>query len=235
KGPNLVKGINLEGLRVLGKPEDYGGRNPLDWKNQIIFIPLTTARQKLIGDPKLTWLNVKVREFSDISPVAEQIENILTQTHRGIKDFRVETMEKNLAEYRKVEQAFTLSLGGVAAISLLIGGIGIMNVMLASISERIREIGIRKAVGARDWDLFVQFVAESVAISFVGGLLGLLAGAGLIRLLTLLLKQSGLTPVLAPDALLIGFVFSVGVGVLSGLYPAIKAARMDPIEALRYE
>ena len=219
----------------LGKPEDYGGRNPMEWKNEIVFIPLTTARQKLIGSDKLTWLNVKVLNMADISPVAEQIENILGQTHRGIQDFRVETMEKNLAEYKRVEQAFTFSLGGVAAISLLIGGIGIMNVMLASINERIREIGIRKAVGARSWDLFVQFVAESMALSFVGGVLGLAAGAGLIRLMSMALKNSGMVPILAPDALMIGFIFSVGVGVFSGLYPAVKAARMDPIEALRYE
>ncbi len=219
----------------LGKPEDYGGRNPMEWKNEIVFIPLSTAQKKITGKEKLTWLNVKVLNMADISPVAEQIENILAQTHRGIRDFRVETMEKNLAEYQRVEQAFTFSLGGVAAISLLIGGIGIMNVMLASINERIREIGIRKAVGARSWDLFVQFVAESVALSFVGGLLGLAAGAGLIRLMAMALKNSGMIPILAPDALLIGFLFSVGVGIFSGLYPAVKAARMDPIEALRYE
>lgn len=219
----------------LGEPKNEKDRNPLEWKNRIIFIPLTTAQKKLTGKEELTWLNAKVLRFADVGRLAEQVENILLHTHRGIKDFRVETMEKELAEFKRVENAFTISLGGVAAISLLIGGIGIMNVMLASINERIREIGIRKAVGARDWDLFTQFVAESVALSFVGGLLGLLAGAGLIVLLGKMLAEYQMAPVLSADALVIGFLFSVCVGVLSGLYPAVRAARLDPIEALRYE
>jgi ABC-type antimicrobial peptide transport system permease subunit len=132
--------------------------------------------QKFNGHKKLTWLNVKARDADFLGSLAEQLQNTLLQTHRGIQDFRVETLEEMRAEFAKVENAFTLALGGVAAISLLIGGIGIMNVMLASINERIREIGIRKAVGARAWGCVVQFVAESVALSILGGSAG--AGCG---------------------------------------------------------
>jgi len=237
----LGTGIKINGhpFTVIGVLRHYelmhGDRNALDWKNRIVFTPISTIMQKFNGHKKLTWLNVKARDADFLGSLAEQLQNTLLQTHRGIQDFRVETLEEMRAEFAKVENAFTLALGGVAAISLLIGGIGIMNVMLASINERIREIGIRKAVGARAWDVFVQFVAESVALSILGGLLGLGAGAGLIRLLALVLKESGLEPAVSLDALLIGFTFSVAVGILSGLYPAVKAARLDPIEALRYE
>ena len=112
----------------------------------------------------------------------EQIENTLTQTHRGIQDFEIRTQDEQLAELKKLENSFTYSLGGIAGISLLVGGIGIMNVMLASVSERIREIGVRKAIGARSYDIFVQFLAEAVIISILGGLFGLAASVGLLSL-----------------------------------------------------
>jgi ABC-type antimicrobial peptide transport system permease subunit len=237
----LGQAIRINGLPfvVIGVLKHYEianrDRNPLEGKNEIVFIPISTMQQRFTGDKALTWLNVKAADVEHLDSLGEQLENTLLQTHRGIEDFRVETREEMKERFAEMENTFMMALGGVAAISLLIGGIGIMNVMLASINERIREIGIRKAVGARDWDIFIQFVAESVALSILGGLLGLLAGVGLVRLLDLLTQDAGLNPELSMQALAVGFFSSVGVGILSGLYPAVRAARLDPIEALRYE
>ena len=113
-----------------------------------------------------------------------QINNTLTQTHRGIKDFEIRTQDEQMQELKKLENSFTYSLGGIAGISLIVGGIGIMNVMLASVSERIREIGVRKAIGARGYDIFIQFLAEAVVISILGGLFGLVASVGSRRGIT---------------------------------------------------
>ena len=140
-----------------------------------------------------------------------------------------------MAELKKLENSFTYSLGGIAGISLLVGGIGIMNVMLASVSERIREIGVRKAIGARSHDIFIQFLAEAVVISLLGGLLGLVASVGLLSLARDLIPQGENINLVPVTAMLYGFVFSSLIGLASGIYPALRASRLDPVDALRYE
>jgi putative ABC transport system permease protein len=156
------------------------------------------------------------------------------RTHNGIEDFSFQTQEDWADNINKAIRSARLSGGIISAISLLIGGIGIMNIMLASITERIREIGIRKAIGATFLDVFIQILVESVVIAILGGIAGLAASLGLVNLLSYISPTDN-TPVITVNACVLAFIFSVCVGVLAGLFPALKAAKLDPIQALRYE
>lgn len=205
------------------------------WKRVMSIVPITWVHSRFTGDTKLTGLGLQLYDADDIDDVISQIDNVLLHTHNGIRDFGIETKEEQLAEFRATERSFTYSLGSVAGITLIVGGIGIMNVMLAVINERIREIGVRKAVGARDIDIFVQFVAEAILISTIGGLLGIFLSVGLVDVLQNVLPEDKGVVVLSPEAMLAGFGFSVITGVIAGLYPAFKAARLNVIDALRYE
>lgn len=213
-----------------------GKRNIMDWKNRIAFIPVTTAQKCFTGNDQLTWLNVRISDPAYLDELEGQLTRTLLQTHRGIEDFKIETKEEMVARFASIRQSYTFTMGGIAAISLIVGGIGIMNVMLASLHERVREIGIRKAVGARNWDLFVQFLCEAVILAGLGGVLGIVVGTGLVYALqsAAVLGGSG-APQFSLPAVIVGFSFSVLVGIVSGIYPAIRAARLDPIVALRYE
>ncbi|MEM0965168.1 MAG: ABC transporter permease [Verrucomicrobiota bacterium] len=231
--------IDNQSFSVIGLLQHYeynqGGRNALRWKNQRIFIPANTYSQRFTGDESVGEILIKVARFEDLADLIPQVENVLLQNHNGIQDFEIITREEQLVEFEKLERSFTFSLGGVAGISLLVGGIGIMNVMLAVVSERIREIGVRKAVGARSIDIFFQFLVESVLISIIGGILGLLLSVGFLQVLSSIVPGGENVNLFPGEAMAFGFLFSAGIGVLSGLYPALKAARLDPIEALRYE
>jgi ABC-type antimicrobial peptide transport system permease subunit len=210
-------------------------RNRYNWENRMNYISATTAMSRYKGDDEVDEIYVMADSVEDLPDLIEQIENTLTRTHRGINDFEIRTQEERLQEMKKLENSFTFSLGGIAGISLLVGGIGIMNVMLASVSERIREIGVRKAIGARSHDIFVQFLAEAVVISLLGGLVGLFASVGLLSLARDLIPEGESISLVPVAAMFYGFMFSSAIGLLSGIYPAMRAARLDPIEALRYE
>jgi putative ABC transport system permease protein len=162
------------------------------------------------------------------------VRSALSITHRGVDDFDLETREEWFDRMESSIRATRLSGGLIATISLVVGGIGIMNIMLASISERVREIGIRLAVGARSSDIFVQILIESVTIAFIGGLLGIVASVGLIEVLKAIAPSEN-TPVMTPGAILFSVGFAVLAGLVSGLYPALRASRLNPITALRYE
>ncbi len=232
----LARGKTLTVVGVLKEYYyDQGGRNALRWKNHVMFIPARTLAQRYEGSREVRQILVKVGDYRDLDDLVPQLRNTLLAAHNGIEDLEIRTSEDRLAEFEKLERSFTYSLGGVAAISLLVGGIGIMNVMLAVVSERIREIGVRKAVGARSGDIFLQFLVESTLISVIGGIIGVAVSSGFLSALSGIVpggENIRLFPV-APMAF--GFLFSAIVGVCSGLYPALKAARLDPIEALRYE
>ena len=177
-------------------------------------------------------LNIQLADIADMPHALEQITNVLNQTHRGIQDTRLETREDLLQRFEETRKSYVYSLGGVAGIGLIVGGIGIMNVMLASISERVREIGVRRALGAKRTDILVQILAESLTIAVAGGVVGMVASIGLIAILQKVVVASN-RPELSPAALVIGVAFSGLVGVLAGLYPAIRASRLSPVEALR--
>jgi ABC-type antimicrobial peptide transport system permease subunit len=213
-------------------PEEW---NPMEGlKNNIAFVPITTMQRKLVGDVPLTWLNMQVRDVGRLHEAVEEVENIVRASHRGIDDFRVRTGEEDLQELQSMQRNFMVVGTTIGAVTLIIGGIGIMNLMLASINERVREIGIRKALGAWDEDVFIQFMAESVALSLVGGAVGVAAGCGLIEIMRNLSGFS-VKPEISLGAVAVGFSFSVVTGIVSGIYPAILASRLDPIEALRFE
>ncbi len=228
----VYQGVPFEIVGLLKKYEQmYGNFNLLEEKNQTAFIPLHTMETKL-GQTRYTDIILQVADLEKLRGVAERIESIVLQCHRGVRDTKVHTNEENLASYESTRHGFLIAGGGIGAVSLLVSGIGIMNLMLASIHERVREIGLRKALGAWARDIFMQFLVEAVTLAVLGGLVGVAFGAGIIQLLQGLEESR---PMLSANAIVIGFCFSVVIGIFSGLYPAFKASRLDPIDALRYE
>jgi putative ABC transport system permease protein len=219
-----------------------GGDFVFRMKNSTIYMPLQTMYLKFksaVGtnntpDPRLDVINVRIADIDSLEPSLQQAKNVLMHTHKGIQDFSFMTQENWSENITTAIHNARLSGGIIAIISLLVGGIGIMNIMLASITERIREIGIRKAIGASNLNIFIQILVESTVIALLGGLAGLATSYGLVEVLGAISPVDN-TPQITPTAMAVAFSFSALVGVVAGVIPGLKAAKLDPIQALRYE
>jgi putative ABC transport system permease protein len=228
-----IRGINFEIIGVLGEKGSAGG-----WGNpdEQILIPLQTAKYRVFGSDRLRSLAVQVADGVPLEQGMVDLERVLRREHRirpGMEnDFTIRNQQDLLATQQQTTQVFTTLLASIAAVSLLVGGIGIMNIMLVSVTERTREIGIRKALGATRGNIMLQFLVEALALCLVGGLLGVLLGIGTAVALSRIMQWNTL---ISPAAVTLAFGFSALVGLFFGIWPARRAASLDPIVALRYE
>jgi putative ABC transport system permease protein len=236
--------LNGQPYKVIGVLESKGGTGFMNQDDQVI-IPLSTALYRLVGGARFRGSSVisQITVKASGSKVVDQLMNEVTLTMRarhetveGADDFTVTSQEATLDAATQVSDTLTIFLGGIAGISLLVGGIGIMNIMLTTVTERTHEIGLRKAIGARRQDILLQFLVESMVLSLLGGLIGVALGWGIARVMgQIQFSGSTITPVVGLDSVLLATLFSMAVGLFFGIYPATRASRLQPVEALRYE
>jgi len=203
--------------------------------NRAVFIPLGTevmASNDQSGFGELSEIWIRVAENRNVHACAAAVSRVLTRTHGGVEDFQIIVPQELLKQARKTQGVFNIVLGCIAGISLLVGGIGIMNTMLASVAERTREIGIRRAVGATRKHIVVQFLCESIVLTTAGGILGIILGSGGALVIS---KVAGWKTLLTLWSISLSILMAGCVGLVSGLYPAVRAARLDPARALRHE
>ncbi len=214
------------------KGQSGGGQD----QDDVVLIPLTTAQERLLGITHVRSINVQVADADKMDEVQANIEKLLRQRHRiragTDDDFNVRNLTSLMETMTETTTMITLLLGSIAGISLVVGGIGIMNIMMVSVTERTREIGIRKAIGATYNSIMLQFLIESTMISILGGIIGIIFGVGLAQAIS---KFGNFTTVISSLSIVASFGFSLFVGIFFGMLPARKAARLDPIDALRYE
>ena len=230
--------IGRQPFRVIGVLRSKGELGGWWSRDDMIVAPYTTVMKLIMGktDQKLNTVDVAAVSGEVTSLAKAQIEELLRIRHKiapgAEDDFNVRNMADIEQSATESTEILTILLGGIAAISLLVGGIGIMNIMLVSVTERIREIGIRMSVGAKEKDILIQFLIEAIVLSVIGGILGIGLGAGSAMLIS---KLSAMTTVVTPGSMILAFSFAAAVGIFFGFYPAKKASKLDPIEALRYE
>ena len=236
--------VRIEGqpFRVVGVLAPQGGTAFGSADSQVL-VPLTTAQARLItrqGEGTVDLIYIQAVDFKTVPDASEEVAQILRTRHRtpvGADDFTIFTQESILSTVQSVTGVLTIFLGGIAAISLLVGGIGIMNIMLVSVTERTREIGLRKALGARKRDILIQFITELSLLSLIGGIVGIMLGWLISFIVGRVAAATGnaFTPIVGIDAILLATLFSAAVGLFFGIYPANRAAGLEPVEALRYE
>jgi putative ABC transport system permease protein len=243
-----VGGRTGTNFRVIGVAQAKGASG-LGNTDDTVYVPITTVMARLFaqrtarGAPNVSTINVQITSESAMDDTVAQIGDVLRTRHKVAQDdFTIQSQQDFLNTFNQVAGTFTLLLGAIAGISLVVGGIGIMNIMLVSVTERTREIGIRKAVGARRRDILTQFLVEAIVVSLLGGALGIAIGTGLSALIgTVHLPTNGgsgpsnLPTQVGVDSVLLAFCVSAAVGLFFGIYPATRASRLNPIEALRYE
>jgi putative ABC transport system permease protein len=227
-----VKNVNFRVIGVLKAKGDQGWFNPDD----MIIIPYTTAMKQILGQIHLNEIDVKAGKNVDLDQLEENISRLIRKRHHirnnAEDDFHVRNQAEIIEMASSFTRTFTILLGGIASISLIVGGIGIMNIMLVTVTERTREIGVRKAIGARDRDILRQFLLESILISGLGGFNGILLGVAVADVIQ---RFSEFQTVIEIPSILLAITVSASVGIFFGFYPARRAAKLDPIEALRYE
>ncbi len=235
--------VNEQWFRVIGvvspqlSADTEAAEAPAMDVNNVIYTPLNSALLRLEDSysdvrDEIDGIYLNMRDGVDMASAANVVRAVLDSSHHGADDFSIVVPAELLAEQRKTERLFNAVMVAIASISLLVGGIGIMNIMLASILERTREIGLRRAVGARQSDIVRQFVVESTMISVAGGTIGVVLGFFISRLIAWL---AGWSTIVTPGSVALAFLVSISVGLIFGIYPATKAARLDPVEAIRYE
>ena len=227
---------------VIGVLEDKGAAGGkiggvLEVRNtdEDIYIPLTTVLQRFkwdAGEPELTQITIKIGDPEQLQEGADIVRNILKRRHRGVDDFKIAIPEELMRQSQRTQQIFNIVMGCIAGISLVVGGIGIMNIMLASVLERTREIGIRRALGARRRDILSQFLIEAVLVSLIGGIIGIILGYSMTKVITLYAHWK---TIVQAWTIVLSFGVAAAVGIGFGLYPARQAAQLNPIDALRYE
>jgi len=236
--------VNGQPYRVIGVMAPKGGTGFLNQDQQVI-VPLTTMQTRLAGSGffrganTINTINIQMDNAKDVTQGKADITAAIRERHnttQGTDDFTVTSQQDALSTINSVTNTLSIFLGGIAGISLLVGGIGIMNIMLTTVTERTHEIGLRKAIGARRRDIMMQFLVESIVLSFLGGVIGVAVGWSIARLIgRVSLGGSAITPVVSLDSILLATLFSMAIGLFFGIYPATRAARLQPVEALRYE
>jgi putative ABC transport system permease protein len=224
--PFIIVGLlKSKGMSMMGSDQD-----------DVVIVPYTSAMKRLFGMTTLRTINAQTATSSLLTPVQQQINSLMRQRHRIIPgrddDFTVRTQQEIADMATEQSKTMTYLLAAIAAVSLLVGGIGIMNIMLVSVTERTREIGIRMAVGARGHDILLQFLTEALTLSIIGGIIGIAAGMGASKIIEVVKHWPVATPYVW---ILASFLVSAAVGIFFGFYPARKASQLDPIDALRYE
>ena len=247
---NSFKVVGVAGAPPLAGKDDFDNAVPAavgsdSGATGSIYLPLSTAKSRFteitasfsggkesLERVQLQKITVKVKSAEQVLPMRDILDTLLARLHKDKKDYRIVVPLELLYQARRTQRIFSIVLGSIATISLLVGGIGIMNIMLATVSERTREIGIRRALGAKKRDIIVQFLSETILLTFVGGVLGIILGS----LIPFFVTYFGHMPtVITPVSLILAFGISAAVGITFGLYPAYRAANMDPIESLRHE
>ncbi len=231
-----IKNVPFTVIGVLeAKGQDPGGHD----QDDVVYVPVTSAQKKLFGTAfpgMIRMMYIQARSLGDMNAAERQITDLLKQRHhigpQQENDFTVRNLTQILQASEQSAKMMTILLGAIASVSLLVGGIGIMNIMLVSVTERTREIGIRMAIGAKTWDIRLQFIIEALILSLIGGIAGIIAGISASKILSVV---AGWDTVISPFSIVLAFGFSGLVGIFFGFYPAYKASLLDPIEALRYE
>lgn len=223
-----IGGVRLEVIGVLkGKGENGSGNG-----DNSILLPLYTAQERIFGNKNLSEINIQVQNEAYVDYTYERVNQALLEELEDEDEFNISNMADLLSTAQEMTKIMTMLLAGIAGVSLLVGGIGIMNIMLVSVTERIREIGIRKAIGAQPEEILILFLIEAVTLSLIGGAIGVVWGGGMAFLIG---KAIGWTITVSGSAVAVAFIFSMVVGLFFGVYPAYKASGLNPIEALRHE